>query len=82
MRLDLPGSLNTLLQVISVILFEQTPISRALQQKDDTSPPLTDSNHLTLINFQADRSESLSLRVWAYTQLESTDLYGAHAEGS
>jgi IS4 transposase len=50
-RLDLPGSLYTLLQVISVTLFEKMPISQALQQKDYTSPQLTDSNQLILFNF-------------------------------
>jgi IS4 transposase len=50
-RLDLPGSLYTLLQVISVILFEKIPISQALQQKDYTSPQITDSNQLILFNF-------------------------------
>ena len=33
-RLDLPGSLYTLLQVLSVTMFEKMPISQALQQKD------------------------------------------------
>ena len=50
-RLDLPGSLYTLLQVISVTLFEKIPISQALQQKDYTNPLLTDSNQLILFNF-------------------------------
>jgi hypothetical protein len=50
-RLDLPGSLCTLLRVISVTLFEKMPISQALQQKDCTSSQLTDSNQLILFNF-------------------------------
>jgi transposase len=50
-RLDLPGSLYTLLQVISVTLFEKMPISQALQQKNYTNPLLTDSNQLILFNF-------------------------------
>jgi hypothetical protein len=50
-RLDLPASLYTLLQVISVTLFEKMPISQALQQKDNTNPQLTDSNQLVLFNF-------------------------------
>lgn len=50
-RLDLHGSLYTLLQVISVTLFEKMPISQALQQKDYTSPQLTDSNQWILFNF-------------------------------
>jgi transposase len=50
-RLDLPGSLYTLLQVISVTLFEKMPISQVLQQKDYTNPQLTDPNQLILFNF-------------------------------
>jgi hypothetical protein len=50
-RLDLPGSLYTLLQVLSVSLFEKLPISQALQQKDGTNPQLTDPNQLILFDF-------------------------------
>ena len=50
-RLDLPGSLYTLLQVLSVTLFEKIPISQALQQKDYTIPQLTESNQLILFDF-------------------------------
>ena len=50
-RLDLPGSLYTLLQVISVTLFEKMPISQALQQKDYTNQQITDSNQLILFDF-------------------------------
>jgi len=50
-RLDLPASLYTLLQVISVTLFEKMPISQALQQKNYTSPQLTDFNQSILFNF-------------------------------
>lgn len=50
-RLDLPGSLYTLLQVLSVTLFEKMPIQQALQQKDYTNPQLTDSNQLILFDF-------------------------------
>ena len=50
-RLDLPGSLYTLLQVLSVTLFEKMPISQALQQKDHTNPQLTYSNQLILFEF-------------------------------
>ena len=50
-RLDLPGSLYTLLQVLSVTLFEKMPISQALQQKDCTNPQLTNSNQLILFEF-------------------------------
>ena len=50
-RLDLPGSLYTLLQVLSVSLFEKMPISQALQQKDCANPELTDPNQLILFGF-------------------------------
>ena len=50
-RLDLPGSLYTLLQVLSVTLFEKIPFSQALQQKDYTIPQLTESNQLILFAF-------------------------------
>jgi Domain of unknown function (DUF4372)/Transposase DDE domain len=50
-RLDLPGSLYTLLQVLSVTLFEKMPISQALQQKDYENPQLTDPNQLILFDF-------------------------------
>ena len=50
-RLDLPGSLYTLLQVLSVTLFEKMPISQALQQKDYTNPQLTNPNQLILFEF-------------------------------
>jgi hypothetical protein len=50
-RLDLPGSLYTLLQALSVTLFEKMPISLALQQKDYTNPQLTYSNQLILFDF-------------------------------
>ena len=50
-RLDLPGSLYTLLQVISVTLFEKMPISQVLQQKDYTNPQVTHPNQLILFDF-------------------------------
>ena len=50
-RLELPGSLYTLLQVLSVTLFEKMPISQALQQKDYTTPELTTANQLILFDF-------------------------------
>jgi hypothetical protein len=50
-RLDLPGSLYTLLQVLSVTLFEKMPISQALQQKDYTNSQITYSNQLILFEF-------------------------------
>ena len=50
-RLNLPGSLYTLLQVLSVTMFEKMPISQALQQKDYIHPQLTHSNQLILFEF-------------------------------
>jgi len=50
-RLDLPGSLYALLQVLSVTLFEKMPISQALQQNNYTNPNLTPQNQLILFDF-------------------------------
>ncbi len=50
-RLQLPGSLYTLLQVLSVTLFEKMPISQALQQADNTFATIPDPNQLTLFDF-------------------------------
>ena len=50
-RLQLPGSLYTFLQVLSVSLFEKMPISQALQQTDYTTGWSTDPNQLTLFDF-------------------------------
>ena len=50
-KLELPGSLYTLLQVLSVTLFEKMPISQALQQKDYTTSELTTGNQLILFDF-------------------------------
>jgi hypothetical protein len=50
-RLELPGSLYTLLQVLSVTLFEKMPISQALQLTDYTNPNLPNSNQLILFDF-------------------------------
>jgi hypothetical protein len=50
-RLDLPGSLYTLLQVLSVTQFEKMPISQALQNRDSSNPQLPDYNQLTLFEF-------------------------------
>ena len=47
-KLDLPGSLYTSLQVLSVRLFEKMPISEALQHKDYTNQLTDDSNQLNL----------------------------------
>jgi hypothetical protein len=50
-RLDLPGSLYTLLQVLSVTLFEKIPISQALQQNHYTNPCPANSNQTILFDF-------------------------------
>jgi transposase len=50
-RLDLPASLYTLLQVLSVTLFEKMPISQALQRSDYTTPIIPDPNQLSLFDF-------------------------------
>lgn len=50
-RLQLPGSLYTFLQVLSVSLFEKMPISQALQEVDYTNPDIANSNQLTLFDF-------------------------------
>lgn len=50
-RLDLPGSLYTLLQVLSVTSFEKMPISQALQQNNYTNPNLVPQNQLILFDF-------------------------------
>jgi hypothetical protein len=49
-RLELPGSLYTLLQVLSVTLFEKMPISQALQRKDYTEQITTNPKQLILFN--------------------------------
>ena len=50
-RLDLPGSLYTLLQVLSVTLFEKMPISQALRQNDYTNPNTIQPSQLILFDF-------------------------------
>jgi hypothetical protein len=50
-KLELPGSLYTLSQVLSVTLFEKMPISEALQQKNYTSSLTADPNQLILFDF-------------------------------
>jgi hypothetical protein len=50
-RLDLPGSLYTFLQVLSVTLFEKMLISPAFQPKDYTSSDTTNSNPLIPFEF-------------------------------
>jgi hypothetical protein len=50
-KLELPGSLYTLLQVLSVTLFEKMPISQVPQQKDYTASIAADFNQLILFDF-------------------------------
>ena len=50
-KLELPGSLYTLLQVLSVTLFEKMPIAQALQPKDYTNQLTQDPNQLILFDF-------------------------------
>ena len=50
-KLDLPASLYTLLQVLSVTLFEKMPISQVLQQKDYTNLETAEPNQLILFDF-------------------------------
>jgi hypothetical protein len=50
-KLELPGSLYTLLQVISGTLFEKMPISKALRQKDYTNRLTHHSNQPILFDF-------------------------------
>ena len=47
-RLDLPGSLHEILQVLSVTLFEQTPILQALEGSDLPETVDSFSNQLNL----------------------------------
>jgi hypothetical protein len=49
-RLNLPGSLYTLLQVLSVNLFEKMPISQAIQQNNYTNSQIADHNQLILFD--------------------------------
>jgi hypothetical protein len=50
-RLDLPASLYSLLQLLSVTLFEKMPISQALQQTDYTNNNLRQPSQLILFDF-------------------------------
>lgn len=50
-RLQLPGSLYTFLQVLSVSLLEKTPISQALHHADYTIPNTHNANQLNLFDF-------------------------------
>ena len=50
-RLGLEASLYQILQILSVTLFEKTPILRALQPSDSHEDLLTDPNQLILFDF-------------------------------
>jgi len=50
-RLELEPSLYQILQILSVTLFEKTPILQALQGTDSQNDLLDDSNQLILFDF-------------------------------
>jgi hypothetical protein len=50
-RLDLDASLYQILQILSLTLFEKTPISQALQASDSQEEPLDPGNQLILFDF-------------------------------
>ena len=47
-RLQLDASLYTLLQILSLTLFEKMPILQALSQDQPTNDPTTNANQLEL----------------------------------
>ena len=50
-RLALEASLYQILQILSVTLFEKTPILRALQPSDSENNPIDIGNQLILFDF-------------------------------
>jgi len=50
-RLHLEAGLYTILQILSLTLFEKMPISQALSQLPPTSPPADPQNHQCLLGF-------------------------------
>ena len=50
-RLHLDASLYTILQILSLTLFEKTPILQALSQLPPTSPSPNTENHQCLLGF-------------------------------
>ena len=50
-RLALDASLYTLLQILSVTLFEKIPLHQALTQDDSKSDPLQINNQLNLFAY-------------------------------
>jgi Domain of unknown function (DUF4372)/Transposase DDE domain len=56
-RLGLEASLYQILQILSLTLFEKTPILQALQASDNDFELIDSSNQLILFNFQPDSSD-------------------------
>jgi hypothetical protein len=50
-RLHLEASLYTVLQILSLTLFEKMPVSQALSQLPPTSPSPDTANHQCLLGF-------------------------------
>jgi IS4 transposase len=50
-RLHLDASLYTILQILSLTLFEKMPVSQALAQLPPTSPSTDPQNHQCLLGF-------------------------------
>jgi hypothetical protein len=60
-RLHREASLYTVLQILSLTLFEKIPVSPALAPLSPTSPSPDTDNHQCLLRFQRDRSGSASI---------------------
>jgi hypothetical protein len=58
-RLELETSLYQILQVLSLTLFDKTPILRALQQIDSGNDLLCHANQLNLFNLYPDSSDAV-----------------------
>ena len=56
-RLGLEASLYQILQILSLTLFEKTPILRALQASNSENDPGESGNQLILFDFKPDTSE-------------------------
>ena len=50
-RLELDASLYQILQILSLTLFEKTPILQALQEADSQEEPVDPGNQLILFDF-------------------------------
>jgi hypothetical protein len=68
-ELQLNASLYTLLQILSVSLFEKTEVSRALQIERNTSDSPDDGNQLNLFTFF--NRKILKLYFYWHTSLDS-----------